>query len=195
LYLLLAAALVGWAGGKAFSVLAHRPYQVPYLRWTWLVVLAFIPQFFAFVLPATEGAFPSEWIGGVLVVSQLFLLLFAVANIRISGFWLLGLGLVLNLLVILLNGGMMPISPDTLQHLYPNAPAGAWQVGQRFGVGKDVVLPTSATTLWFLSDCLTLPDWAVYKLAFSVGDVLIATGAFWMMFSFGGISIHKETQA
>lgn len=186
--------MLGWTGGMAWSVLAHHPYQVPALRWTWLVGLAFLPQFFAFVLPATRGAIPDDWIRVVLVSSQVLLLIFSLANVRRSGFWLLVLGSVLNFLVIALNGGMMPISPDTLQHLYPNS-SGAWQVGQRLGVGKDVVLPTAETILWFLSDCLTLPEWIGYKLAFSVGDVFIAAGAFWLLISFGGISIRKETQA
>jgi hypothetical protein len=170
--------------GWAFA--AHRPYQVPDLRWVWLVLVAFVPQFFAFVLPATRSTLPTAWVSASLVGSQAFLLLFAIVNIRRRGFWLLGLGLLLNLLVILLNGGLMPISPDTIQHLYPNALGGDWQIGQRFGVGKDVVLPASQTMLWFLSDCLYLPDWFPYKAAFSLGDVFIAAGAFWMLLSFGG---------
>jgi hypothetical protein len=172
---------------------ARRPYQVPDLRWAWLVLLAFVPQFFAFVLPATRAAIPTAWIPAALVGSQVFLLLFAIMNIRHGGFWLLAGGLVLNLAVILLNGGMMPISPDTIQHLYPNAPPAAWQLGQRFGVGKDVVLPAAETTLWFLSDWLVFPEWIPYKAAFSLGDVLIAIGAFWMLLSSGGSpSITKE---
>jgi hypothetical protein len=194
LNLLLAAALLGWAGGKTWSLLAHQAYRVPHLRWAWLVLLSFLPQFFAFVLPATRGNFPIEWIGAALVGSQAILLFFSIANIRYSGFWLMGLGLVCNLLVIVLNGGMMPISPDLLQQLYPDAPTGSWQVGQRLGVGKDVVLPAAETVLWLLSDCLTLPAWANYKLAFSVGDVFIAVGAFWMLFSFGGILNSKESK-
>jgi hypothetical protein len=195
LILLLAAALMGWAGGWVWSALAHNTYQIPPLRWAWLVVLAFIPQFFAFVLPATRGALPTAWVAVALVSSQVLLLIFSLVNIRFSGFWLLGLGLVLNLLVIASNGGMMPISPDTLQQLYPTASAGAWQVGERFGVGKDVVLPATETMFWFLSDHLTLPDWTGYKLVFSIGDGLIAAGAFWMLLSFGGKSSKKETQA
>jgi hypothetical protein len=193
LILLLGAALLGCLGGMGWAWVAHRPYQIPELRWAWLVLLAFIPQFFAFILPATLAIFPTAWIPVALVSSQLILLVFALVNLRWPGFWLLGLGLVLNLAVIVLNGGMMPISPDTIQQLIPNAPPGTWQLGQRFGVGKDVVLLAGETNLWLLSDHLTLPAWVPYKVAFSLGDVWIAAGAFWLLLSFGGKLITKET--
>lgn len=191
--LLLGAALAGLAAGFVRARADHRPYQVDNLRWAWLVIMAVVPQLFAFVLP-TRSAVSTAWLPFVLVGSQTLLLLFAISNIRRAGFWLLGLGLVLNLTVILLNGGLMPISPETILHLFPNADGGSWQIGQRFGVGKDVVLPFSQTTLWFLSDWLYLPDWTGIRVAFSPGDVLIAGGAFWMLFSFGGRPIlSKET--
>lgn len=171
---------------------ARRSYEVPHLRWAWLVLVAFLPQFFAFLLPATRAAFPTAWIPAALVGSQAFLLVFAVANARRPGFWLLGLGLALNLAVILLNGGMMPISPETIQRLYPDGAVGAWQIGQRLGVGKDIVLPEAQTHLWLLSDHFTLPSWFSYRVAFSPGDVLISIGAFWLMIAFGGITNGKE---
>jgi hypothetical protein len=192
LILLLGAALAGLAGGIAWAAIGRRPYQFPDLRWAWLVLLAFIPQFFAFVLPATRASFQTSWIPVVLVGSQALLLIFSIVNIRRPGFWLLGLGLALNLLVILLNGGMMPISPETIQHLYPDAPFDAWQIGQRLGVGKDIVLPVAETRLWFLSDHFFLPEWISYKVAFSLGDVLISAGAFWLLLTFGGRSSSKE---
>lgn len=175
-----------------WAAIGRRPYDLPNFRGAVWVLVAFIPQFFAFVLHSTRDNFPTPWIPAVLVSSQGLLLLFSILNIRQPGMWLLGLGLTLNLLVIALNGGMMPISPETIQHLYPDASVGAWQVGQRLGVGKDVVLPVAQTRLWILSDHYTLPAWLGYKVAFSLGDGLIALGAFWLLFNFDGRHGNKE---
>jgi hypothetical protein len=50
---------------------------------------------------------------------------------------------------------------------------------------KDFVLPLADTRLWFLDDRFILPAWMNYHVAFSIGDVLIAIGAFWLLWSLG----------
>lgn len=89
----------------------------------------------------------------------------------------------------------MPISPETVQWLLPDAPANSWQIGERLGFGKDIVLEKGDTILWFLSDRIRTPLGIGYKVAFSLGDVLIALGAFWLFWSIGGrarVSIEQE---
>jgi hypothetical protein len=184
--ILLVAILAGLLAGQARAWSGGRSLSSPSLRLVWLVPLAFLPQWLCFYLPATRQLVADDLAAAALVGSQLFLLAFAWLNRRQAGFWALGLGLALNLLVITLNGGLMPISPETVAQLAPDAPPGTWQVGSRLGVGKDVVLPVAATCLSWLSDRFLLPAWLPRRVAFSLGDVFIAFGAFWLLWTLGG---------
>ena len=52
--------------------------------------------------------------GGRCVGSQAALLTIALRNVRVPGAAVAGLGIAMNLAVMLANGGLMPIAPETL---------------------------------------------------------------------------------
>jgi hypothetical protein len=190
--ILLIALIAGLLAGWLRALWNKRAFQSIRLKYWWLVILAFIPQLVAFQWKVTNASFPDTWAPAALVSSQVILLVFVWFNRRDRRVWALGCGLLLNFLVIVLNGGLMPISPETVQTLIPNAPSGSWQIGDRLGTGKDIVLPVLSTRLWFLSDRFLSPAWFNYQVAFSAGDVLIAIGAFWLLWSLGGPLKLKE---
>ena len=182
--ILLSAVAVGLIAGLIRARLQRSSYQAPELTQIWLVFLAFFSQWLVFRLPVSWMHVNSKLAAVVLVGSQFALLWFAWANRSKPAFWLLGIGLLLNMVVIVANGGLMPITPETVAHLSKAEPGFIWQVGERLGTGKDIVLNAEATRLWFLSDrFLLLPDDLGYQVAFSIGDVVIACGAFWLLFS------------
>jgi len=181
--ILLLAVVAGGLAGAARARVNQAAYQVPLLRGTGLVILAVIPQLLAFHIPTTARLIPSAAASGILIISQALLLIFVFANRKQAGFGLLGTGLGLNLLVILLNGGWMPISPAHTQALTPHFPPDTWQAGMRFGFSKDMVLP--AIRLTWLADRFLTPPWFPWAVVFSLGDVFIAVGVFWLLWSGG----------
>jgi hypothetical protein len=152
-----------------------------------LLFIAVIPQMFSFHLPGTSSITSDNVAALILVSSQTFMLIFVWVNRKLPGFWALGLGLALNLLVILANGGLMPISPETIYRLSPESVVETAYYGTRLGTSKDILLMTADTRLWFLSDRFVLPDWLPYRVAFSLGDIFIAIGAYWLLWAHGNI--------
>lgn len=177
--ILLSAIVVGLGAAWLRSLWSRSALKLPALRGEWLILVAVVPQLIVFFLPGVQRLASREVAAAVLTISQALLLLFVWWNRDRPGFWLLGLGLLLNFAVIALNGGLMPISPETVTRLAPDGFVETLEMGRRLGGSKDVLIPTAETRLAFLSDRLTFPASVPLRIAFSVGDVLIAAGVFW----------------
>jgi hypothetical protein len=151
-------------------------FQIPPLNLSWLVFVAVIPQILAFQISKTAQWVSLPWAKTILIASQILLLGFVLANYKQPGIWLLGIGLTLNLLAISLNGGLMPITPETASRVHPTTPVEEWIPGNQLGFGKDILLKAADIRLEILSDRFLLPAWFPYRAAYSLGDVLIAAG-------------------
>ena len=114
------------------------------------------------VAPFLGGLALSVSVAGLVVVA-----LVAAVNRALPGAWLIAVGSLLNILVILANAGM-PIDPGALAASGKPAPSD----------GLHVILGP-ATRLPFLADVLLVP---VIGNIYSVGDVVLAIGGFWMAF-------------
>ena len=168
---------LGLVVGFGLSKLYRQPYQPPILYQTWIVLFGFLPQFLAIYLWNTRIITP-DWLAAFcLIISQLILLTFAWLNRQLVGMQILIVGLLLNLTIIAVNGGFMPINPQTAERLIGEEMASQLVIGKRFGF-KDILLPAKETHLEFLADRLLPPSNFPYQVAFSLGDVFIATGAF-----------------
>jgi hypothetical protein len=191
---LVVAVIVGLIAGLIRSWVEKVDYRFYELRAPWLVIVAFVPQFFAFFLKATRAWITQQIAVVSLVSSLLLLLLFCVLNLKKLSFIPISVGFLCNFLVIVLNGGLMPISPETINRLIPNAPSSLWSLGHRLGYGKDVVLEEAHTLLPFFSDRFVTPQWLHYPVAFSFGDLLISAGVIWLLWSLGGREKKKDLE-
>jgi hypothetical protein len=195
--ILLVGIILGLVAGYVRAWLVKRPYVPPVIRHVEVALLAFLPQALVFFVPQTGRFVSHQWAALILPISLAILVLFVWNNRRLQGFWLLGLGLLLNLAVIAANGGLMPISPENLSIVYgtpvASKQAEAFVDSRAFG-SKNVVLPAEETRLEWLADRFTLPEELPIQFAFSLGDVFLAVGAFWALWA-GGAVRRQATDA
>lgn len=137
--------------------------------WPWLIVGLALQVLWARELSLhAASAVLLRWLPALALVPALrFLWL----NRHYRGLWLLAGGAGLNLLVMAVNGGLMPIAPPVLHALGgPHTQAGA-----ALGLTKDRLLSDGVAHLAALDDRLV---WSVAGLhiAASLGDLLVVAG-------------------
>jgi hypothetical protein len=109
----------------------------------------------------------SSWVHRALhVASYALAAVFVVANRRLAGMRLLGLGAALNLIAIIANNGVMPASRSALRT------AGMLTASNDFVNSAAVPHPR----LLVLGDVLAVPRSVPFANVYSIGDVLIAVG-------------------
>jgi hypothetical protein len=181
--ILLIAVVIGFITTVLRAIVTGRQLRPISLRFGWLVFIAVLPQILLFQVPAVGGEVPDALASIILVASQTTLLGFVLTNLAQPGVWMLGIGLTANFLAIITNGGWMPISPETVHRILPSLPIEYPLVGHRLGLSKDWVFPSGDITFFRLADRFTTPDWISHKVAFSIGDILIALGAILLLWS------------
>ncbi len=172
--LLLALGLAfGWGmvrGGNPAHLLVFplRAYGLVLAAFGLQVLVVYVP------LPA--------WLEGLrvplLLLSYILLAGFVYGNRRLPGMGLIGAGLLANGLVMVANGGYMPVTLEALHAIGKGHLVSSPAVGARVFGAKDIWLPAEATRLWFLSDIFVLPPPFPIPSVFSIGDGLIALGVF-----------------
>jgi len=144
------------------------------LREFWLVPLALLIQSGVYWAAVRGIGLGPGWVSPVLDTGSYFLLLiFTIRNRSLPGVSWIFLGILLNTLVIGLNGGVMPVDPSFL----PEASRNALLAGQ----GTHGLM-ASLTHLSFLADRFYLDILGWDKQVFSVGDILIDIGIFLLVF-------------
>ncbi|MFT9487902.1 MAG: DUF5317 domain-containing protein [Tepidibacillus sp.] len=132
----------------------------------WLIILAlFIQLPIMFLYP--------KFLFVAMIVSYILLLLFLYQNKNLHGSKWVFMGIILNMVVMLANGGRMPVDMRAAQELIPehipSLLAGTY--------GKHIAM-TINTSFRFLGDIFYVPAPYPHPVVFSIGDVLISIGLF-----------------
>ena len=156
--------LVAWALGAHLGRLADIK-----LRAGWLVFAALAVQLTIFT---SFGAHVPEGLHRPLhMVSYVLLLAFIAVNVRVPGFWLAGVGVTMNVVVIFANRGYMPTTLEAFR-----TSGGPPRLIQPTGHYLNNVLIGPHTPLWWLGDLFPLPTIIPLSNAVSLGDILMLFG-------------------
>jgi Family of unknown function (DUF5317) len=161
---LLTAFVVGVAAGYLCGGRLHNLAHLALTR-EWLVLAALGLQIVAF---SPAGAFVGRPTAVVLhLASYALLAWFVVLNRHRLGVSIAGVGLGLNMVAIVANGGYMPASGKAL------ALAGIAYSGDTH---NNSAVIGAHTHMRVLADVFAVPSWVPAANVFSVGDLLIAAG-------------------
>lgn len=156
--LLLAVAVAYLRGGRMHR-LAHAP-----LRWSGLLLAGLGLQVVVDVLVGrgllADASVPG-WV--LLFASQLLVLLWVLRNWHLPGMLLVGIGLLLNVVVVAANGAM-PVAPEAITALGGDP--------LTLEPGKHTLLTPDSRLAW-LADVWAIPP---LRSIISVGDVVLAAG-------------------
>ncbi len=163
--------LIGQASGGRIQSLAKLE-----LRHAWLPVGLFALQKLIVEIPLLNTGPPDRLAPFLLVASYGVLGMFLLVNRAIPGVKLVLIGSVLNLAVILANGGYMPVTREALERTGHADRIVVREEHAHVKGSKDIVLDRGETQLWPLSDIFRLPDPYPFATNFSMGDVAITSG-------------------
>jgi len=101
-------------------------------------------------------------------------------NKRLLGVLVIGIGSFANMLVMMLNGGLMPVSRRLLEE--NEALSGGVELIKNASDGKHILI-NEATKLTVLSDIIEMPPFLGWLMPIvSIGDLIIAVGVFLLVF-------------
>lgn len=138
-----------------------------HLRWWPLLLVGFAMQAATVFLPS-DAAWSFRVGVSLILLSYLPLLAVVLVNRSRTGMWLTGLGIVMNFIVILVNGGM-PVLSEAAQV------AGGFDADIAILDDHKHVLLDETSRLAFLADVIPLRAFGIGQVL-SIGDVFLAVG-------------------
>jgi hypothetical protein len=147
------------------------------LRSGWLALFALAIQIIAIFVPLGFDDTPKRLL---FQLSYLILLVFVVVNLPRPGIAIIGVGLLLNMLPIVANGGLMPVTAENIARIGESGSIQGRQEGDAIPYTKNVLKAEEDTHFYDLSDRLAWDNPFFFQL-FSLGDIVIAVGVLVML--------------
>lgn len=152
-----------------------RAFSQLNLKWGWVFPLLLIVQLTVFTLQ-NNSEFLGQLSGSIYILVYIIGLLFLFLNRKNPGFILIFIGVFLNFLVMVVNGGRMPVSVESAAVLDP----GYIEALKESLYAKHTML-TSTTHFGFLGDVIPISDPYPRTQIISIGDIIMNIGIFFFI--------------
>jgi hypothetical protein len=135
-------------------------------------VLAALAMQLLIFTPFLAKSLISMWTTQLYMFSMALLTIWVALNWRIPGMALMALGLLSNFVAIAVNGGYMPVSPESARY------AGRLEryADDGLPVANNSIATGDQAQLWLLTDILPIPAGLPFASVYSIGDVLLTIG-------------------
>jgi uncharacterized protein DUF5317 len=169
--LILLGAVIGFLAGLATGGSLDSLLQIR-LRWPVLVIAALVVKELGVFGPIAHAWF-APWLYALSLLGLIAWTLWHRDQLRMI--WLVSLGMAMNLLVVTVNGGHMPVAPELAIRAgldLHNGPIGQY------------IIASSETHLNWLGDWITMPGplYRVFNQAYSLGDLVAFAGMTLVLF-------------
>ena len=157
------------------------------VRRGWLIILAFLVHLITILLVTDPSALAIK--RAVLAITALMLLLGILPNLKWWAFRVFAVGFILNTLVMTVNGGLMPVTPENHQRVLKSE-VQMPSLSQTPPNSKNVLLASADTKLSFLSDTIYLP--VLKPRVYSIGDLFLVAGILVFVAELASRSIRRR---
>lgn len=157
----------------------------------WLIIFSVLIEITSSIVlknnikPISELIINNYFFIHLLIYMSLFL--FFISNTSYKSFYIVGLGSLLNFMVIMANKGFMPVSISMGKSMGFQKTISTLEAGRI--AGHTIMVP-GKTPLWFLGDIINIPPPYPFPQTISIGDVFLILGAF--MFIQNQMKFHSE---
>lgn len=149
-----------------------RPLASLKLKWGWMFPLLLLIEMFVFIFQ-NDSKLLGQASAAIYMVVYVLGLVFLFLNRKNEGFLLIFVGVFLNFLVMIINGGRMPVSGEAATVLNPE-----YVQALKDGLYAKHELMAQTTNLKFLGDIIPLSKPYPRTQIISIGDVIMNIGIF-----------------
>jgi len=165
--LILFALLLGWITGGKFSRLADAK-----IRFGWMIFLPLALYLICWLPPFLKLTWFARTTN---VIERAALITVGIANWRLPGVKLMVVGLILNAIAIVANGGLMPADPQALAAAFGDEYLRHAMTATHV---RSAIMDTS-TELGFLCDIIAAKrPFVAIPAVYSIGDLVMSVGIF-----------------